>query len=276
MAGFDDDLAGPLAAAGIDDVVDGDLAFDLDHAPAVRDFLDGRLVEGADQVGIGAILGTHGAEQRHGGKLAALVDADAERFPLRHVDFNPAAALRDDAAGGELAVGGPFLFHHEIDARAAVQLAHDHPLGTVDDELAAAKHHRNVPQIDLFLDRLLLVEAEPDAEGTAVGEPQLAAFVGRVAGLAEVVLEIFELDGLVVAFDGEDLAHHPLEALILPLFRRDFILQESLVAVRLDNGQVGNDLGFAAAAETTDFGRGETPLCGNGHEKLCSVEEKCL
>jgi len=48
------------------------------------------------------------------------------------------------------------------------------------------------------------------------------------------------------------------------------------VAIRLDDGQVRDDLGFAAAAETTDFCRGETPLCGNGHEKLCSVEDKSL
>ena len=39
LAAFDDDLAGPVAADRIDDVVDGDLAFDLGDAAAVDDLL---------------------------------------------------------------------------------------------------------------------------------------------------------------------------------------------------------------------------------------------
>ena len=39
LAALDDDLAGPVAADRIDDVVDGDLAFDLADAAAVDDLL---------------------------------------------------------------------------------------------------------------------------------------------------------------------------------------------------------------------------------------------
>ena len=42
----------------------------------------------------------------------------------------------------------------EVDARRAVELAHDHALGAVDDELAAADHDRHVAEVDLFLDRV--------------------------------------------------------------------------------------------------------------------------
>ena len=80
-----------------------------------------------------------------------------------------------------------FDFRDEVDTGAAVQLAHHDALGTVDDELAAAEHDRQVAQVDFFLDRLLLVEPQPDAERPAVGQPQLPAFVRFVARLAELV-----------------------------------------------------------------------------------------
>ena len=53
----------------------------------------------------------------------------------------------------------------EIDAGAAVQLAHHDALGAVDDELAAAHHDRHVAEIDLFLDRLLLRQPQPNRNG---------------------------------------------------------------------------------------------------------------
>ena len=105
----------------------------------------------------------------------------------------------------------------EIDAGAAVQLADHHALGAVDDELAAAEHDRHVAQVDLFLDRLLLGQPQPDLERPAVGQPQLAALVGLVARLAQLVADVLQAQRLVVAFDREDLAQHALDALVLPL-----------------------------------------------------------
>ena len=70
----------------------------------------------------------------------------------------------------------------------AVELADDDALGAVDDELAAADHDRHVAEVDRLLDgRLALVQAEPDVEGAAVGQAELAALVGLVARLAQVV-----------------------------------------------------------------------------------------
>src|SRR5207244_6191809 len=121
-------------------------------------------VEGLEDVGVGGVGGVHGPEQGHGGELAALVDADAEGFLLGDVDLDPAAALGDDAAGVQAALGALDL-DGEIDAGGAVQLADDDALGAVDDELAAADHDRHVAEVDLLLNRLVLDEAQPDAEG---------------------------------------------------------------------------------------------------------------
>ena len=54
--------------------------------------------------------------------------------------------------------------HAEVDTGRTVQLAHDHALGTVDDELAATDHDRDLAQVHLFLDRLRLLEPHPDLE----------------------------------------------------------------------------------------------------------------
>ncbi len=111
---------------------------------------------------------------------------------LGDVQLDPAAALGNDAAAVQLAVAGLRLAD-EIDARAAVQLADHDALGAVDDELAAAEHDRHVAQVDFFLDRLLLGQPQPDAERPAVGQPQLAALVRRVARLAQLVAQVLQL-----------------------------------------------------------------------------------
>ena len=101
----------------------------------------------------------------------------------------------------------------EVNAGAAVELADDDALGAVDDELAAADHDRHVAEVDRLLDRrLALVEAEPDVERAAVGEAELAALVGFVARLAQVELDVFQLERLVVALDREDLAEDPFQS----------------------------------------------------------------
>ena len=70
----------------------------------------------------------------------------------------------------------------------AVELADDDALGAVDDELAAADHDRHVAEVDRLLEGgLALVEPEPDVERSAVGQAELAALVGVVARLAQVV-----------------------------------------------------------------------------------------
>ena len=251
-AGIDDDLAGPLAALGIDDVVDGELAFDLDDIPTALGLHLLGLVEQFEDLGVGRVLGIHRPQQRERRKLAALVDPHLERVLLRHVELDPAATLRDDPAVVGLAIAR-LRVGHEVDARRPVQLAHHHPLGTVDDELAAPEHDGDIAEIDLFLDRLLAGEPQPDPQRPAIGEPQLSALVGAVPRLPEFVPQILDLDGPVVALDREDLPQHALDALVLPLGGRHVVLQELVVEPGLDLGQIGDEMANATAAEVANF-----------------------
>ena len=260
LTAFEHDLAGLGAVGRIDDVVDRDLAFDLADAAAVDDFLGRGVVEDADQVGVEAVFGVHGPQQGQGRELAALIDAHAKRIFFAGVQFDPAAALGNDAAAVQAAIAG-FHFADEVDAGAAMQLADHDALGTVNDELAAAEHDRHVAQVNFFLDRLLFGQAEPDAERTAVGEAQLAAFVGLVAGLAQLVADVFEPQRLVVAFDRENLAKHAFDALIGALLRRDVVLEKGLVTASLNFRKIRNGVRRAQAAEATDFLGAETPFC---------------
>ena len=134
-----------------------------------------------------------------------------ERVLLGDLKLDPASALGDDPAGVQLLVARLDI-DDEVDARAPVELADDDALGAVDDELAAADHDRHVAEVDRFLERrLALVEPEPDVERPAVGQAKLAALVGLVARLAQVELDVFQLEGLVIALDREDLAEDPFQ-----------------------------------------------------------------
>ena len=150
----------------------------------------------------------------------------------------------------------------------AVELADDDALGAVDDELAAADHDRHVAEVDRLLERrLALVEPEPDVQGPAVGQAELAALVGVVARLAEVVVEVLELEGLVVALDREDLAEDPLEARVAPLVGRQVGLEEPLVAAGLDLGEVGYGELVGDPAEVPSLARDDSTHRGRGgHE----------
>ncbi len=155
----------------------------------------------------------------------------------------------------------------EIDAGGAVELADDDPLGTVDDELAAADHDGHVTQVDRFLEGgLALVEPEPDMERPAVGQAELTALVGVVARLAQVVVEILELERLVVTLDRENLAEDPFQPGVAALVDRQVGLEEPLVASRLDLRQIRNGKIIGDPAEVAFLGRDNSPhgsRCGH-------------
>ena len=204
-AGVDDNLAGPLALLGVDDVVGGDLAFQLDDAPATADLLHSHFIEELENLAVVGIPWVHGPQEGQGGELTALIDANLESVFLRDIELNPAAAFGNDAAVVGLAIGRLGI-RDKVDTWRTMQLAHHPAFCTVDDELTTPEHDRNVAEIDLLLHWLLACQPQPDAQGAAVCQAELPAFVGIVAGLPQFVADVLQLDGLVVTLDRKNLA----------------------------------------------------------------------
>src|SRR5690606_10402537 len=65
-----------------------------------------------------------------------------------------------------------------------------------------------------------------------------------------------------------DLAEHAFDALIGALVLRDVVLQERLVAPRLDFRQVRNGVHLPQVTELTDFLRTQATFCRCGHDGL--------
>src|SRR5438270_3029975 len=92
---------------------------------------------------------TQSAQKDGAQEFALAVNADIEHVLLVIFEFHPGAAVGNDLAQEVGAVVGGLKEH----AGRAVQLAHDHALGAVDDEGAVLRHQRNVAEKDfLFLD----------------------------------------------------------------------------------------------------------------------------
>ena len=158
-----------------------------------------------------------------------------ERVLLRNIELDPAPALWNDPAVVGFAIAR-FGVGDEVDTGRAVQLADDDTFSTVDDELTATEHDGDVAEIDLFLNGLVARQSQPHAQRAAIGEAQLAAFIGIVARLPQLVADILELHGAIVALDREDLPQNTLDPLVLPLQRRGVVLEEAVVKAGLDFG----------------------------------------
>ena len=269
-----------FARFGVDHFIDCDhrrdrqfgIADELVARCGILHFQCNRREELADDRRRAAVLRVHCPQQRHRREFARLVDANAEGFLLRDVDFDPATALRDDPARVQILVR--FALDDEVDARRTVQLADDDALGPVDDELAATDHDRHVAEIDFFLLRgaVRLAQTQPDAERPTVGQTQLTAFVGVVTRLAEFVLDILQRRFLVVAFDRENLAHHPFEAGRGSAIVTHVELQKAVVRASLDFREVRNLCGIAEATEVPLDGWGDNSYCRDGH-RSCSCQQ---
>ena len=247
-AGFDELFAG----LGIDNrrrrVVTRLKLSDLDRLDRVE-LLDDRFG--------GRVFLVERAKERRRGNLAALVDANGQCVFLGDRAFDPRTALGDDTAAVKRTVA--FLhFDQEVHAGRAVKLVHDHALGAVDDELAAADHDRDFTEVDGIFHHLVFVladEAHLDAEGHPEGQAQRAALVGRVARLGEVVADVLQAKVLIVALDREHLAQQRFEAVVFPLGGIDLFLQEFLIGLDLYFDQVGNRERVTALAEVAHFMR---------------------
>ena len=158
------------------------------------------VVERAKQVLRARVLLIHRAEERRGRDLRGLVDAHLEHVLLGHLQLDPRPTLGDDPRRMQRAIaltGGD----REVHARRAVKLVDDDALGPVDDVFAATHHHRHLAEVNLFLGHLghvLPHQPHAHAERPAVGQPKLAAFVGVVPRLVQLVIQILQRHGPVV------------------------------------------------------------------------------
>ena len=194
------------------------------------------------------VLVTEGAEEGRDEELAATaaaVEVDPEQVVLVELDFDPGAAVRDDAEGVEhlaARVGGLF----EADARGAVELGDDDALGAVDDEGAAVGDHRDLAHQDLFvLEGALLTEAELEHHRDRVGRAFADALEFGLLGQHQAVLEVLETEVAVVALHREGLAEDRVQADVLAGGRGFVQLQEIVEREDLVLDQVGRRDDFA-------------------------------
>ncbi len=125
----------PVYQAG----ADAELVFPVVHSDL------GRGVERAQDRRV--VLQAERAQERRDGELALAIDAHVQQVLLVRLELDPRPAVRNDL-GHVRGLGRVGLEEH---ARAAVQLAHDHALGSVDDERAVVGEHRDLPEVDLLL-----------------------------------------------------------------------------------------------------------------------------
>ena len=194
------------------------------------------------------VLVTEGAEEGRDEELAApaaAVEVDPEEVVLVELDFDPGAAVRDDAESVEhlaARVGGLF----EADARGAVELGDDDALGAVDDEGAAVGDHRDLAHQDLFvLEGALLTEAELEHHRDRVGRAFADALEFGLLGQHQAVLEVLETEVAVVALHREGLAEDRVQADVLAGGRGFVQLQEIVEREDLVLDQVGRRDDFA-------------------------------
>ena len=192
-----------------------------------------------EQLDDGAVgLESHRLEKHRDRYLPPAIDVHVH--DVVHVDreFDPRSAVRNDA-GVEEALAVRMEVVVEDDARRTVELAHDHPLGAVDDERPHVGDQGNLAEVHLALDDVLdnllavlvLAHDEPERrlEGSREREVALLAFLDAVLRLADGVTEILERELSARRNHRKNGVEHRFETDDLPLIHRDVALKKSLV-----------------------------------------------
>ena len=99
------------------------------------------------------LLAVEREQERRHRQLAAAVDADVDQVLGVELEVQPGAAVGNHPRREEILARGVGLAAVvvEEDARAAVHLADDDPLGSVDHEGAVGRHQRHVAHVDVLL-----------------------------------------------------------------------------------------------------------------------------
>ena len=167
-----------------------------------------------------------GLQQDRHRHLAAAVDAEVQDVLRVELEVEPRTAVRNDA-GREQQLAAecvlPLSCSKNTPGRA-VQLAHDHALGAVDDERAVVGHQGHLAHVDLLLldlldhlgrMRLAVIDdhLQLGAHGRRVGQAALLALAHVERRLGHVVFDELHLDHAVVRHDREGRDERGLQAL---------------------------------------------------------------
>jgi hypothetical protein len=154
--------------------------------------------------------------EEHGDRLAALaVDTHADRRTLVDVELQPGATARDDLDAVDVDIGGLVQRPVEVHARRADKLAHDDPLGAVDDERALGRHHREVThehRLALDLACGVVRELGRDEQRSREGHVLVLALLDGRLDVLEAWVGEGEAHRAGEVLDGGDLAEDLLEA----------------------------------------------------------------
>ena len=200
-------------------------------------------------------------QQRGHRQLALAVDADVDDVLGVELEVEPRAAIGDDPRGEEIFARGVGLAAVMVEehARRAVHLADDHALGAVDDERAVLRHQRHVAHVDVLLLDIqngagfrIGIDLEHDqaqrhAHRRRIGHAALAALVGVVFGIFELVMDEIELGGAGEIADREDAAQRLFEARHIAVLRPR--AEELLIALALHLDEVRHFRDFVDVAE---------------------------
>jgi hypothetical protein len=138
-----------------------------------------------------------------------------------------------------------------------VKLADDNALGTVHDEGACIGHERDFAHVDfLFLGGLLVLVAEGDIKGCAIGLTVNLTLDRGDLGLLQCVAHKVEIRLLLEAVDGEKFSEDGLKTDILALRGLDTRLEEFLVRPDLQFNEVRGLDGLVQFSEGDTFRHG--------------------
>src|SRR5581483_8368760 len=180
------------------------------------------------------------------------VHAHVQQIVGVEVELDPGAAVRDHPRREQRLAGGErlALVVVEKDTGRALELAHDHALGAVDDERALVRHEGQFTEVDfltpLLADglrlRLLVViehdEAQGDLERDRERHAAVVAFLDRVFRIAEVIRVELEQRIVVVVGDRKHRLEHRLQPDVLAPVGRNVLLEKRLVRPLLDLDQI--------------------------------------
>ena len=177
------------------------------------------------------LVSAESLEQKRGGQLAVLVDADIEHVVQIRLILEPRAVVRNDGRAVHGAVGLVRLLV-KVNTGRTDDLRDDNALGAVDDERAARGHEREIAHEDLlFLDLLGLTVAQTHADlqrGGVCGVTRLALLLRILGRLVHGIIHEGELQVAGVVRNGSYALEDFPQALV----------QKPLIGILLDLEQV--------------------------------------